>query len=153
EMRIATAIAQIFSSPENSADFLKPASLERNQDARDLIWIGAPAVPSIAKALDEFSLPEVTAAAFLLGCIGNAEAAAAIREALQRPDPLYRRAVLRGFEPMTGRRMVNGDTSWLHPGFWEGPAREAAMSLLKDRDPHVRESLLNDQWELMTKDE
>jgi len=140
ELRIAKAIEELFS---HGPDPLKLENLQSNQTARDLIWVGAPAVPRLAKVLADIDhLAYVTAAAFLLGDIGTAEAAAAIRAALQQSDPLYRRAVLRGFEPMTARDS--------HRKFWEGPVREAAVSLLKDRDSDVRALQLSEYSELMT---
>jgi len=141
ELRIAKAIEQLFGNVGDP--ILKPSNLASSQNARDLIWVGAPAVPRLAKILaDADQLASVTAAACLLGNIGTPEAAVAIREALQRSDPLYRRAVIRGFEAMIPKEE--------HQKFWEGPVREAALSLLKDRDTGMRESQLVEHQDLAT---
>jgi HEAT repeat protein len=146
ELRIAKAIEEIFGGANANSEAVKPGTLAGNQTARDLIWVGAPAVPRLAKVLaDVDHLANVSGAAFLLGNIGTKDAADAIRVALQRPDPLYRRAVLRGFESMTD--------PFEHATFWSSPAREAAVSLRLDRDPGVRKAALVEQSPLMKLDE
>jgi HEAT repeat protein len=144
ELRIAKAIEELFGS--SNSDGLKFGALDANQTARDLVWVGAPAVPRLAKVLaDVDHLANVSGAAYLLGNIGTQDAADAIRAALQRQDPLYRRAVLRAFNAM--------EPVQLHRSFWDGPVRAAAVCLLSDSDASVRESALKDGFGLMTIDE
>lgn len=147
ELRIAKAVEEIFSGANANADALKPSALDANQTARDLIWVGAPAVPRLTKVLaDVDHLASVTGAAYLLARIGSEEAAAAVRAGVQRSDPLYRRALLRGLEPMADWRSV-------HASFWKGPVRAAAVSLREDRDERVRLWVLADEASLMTTSE
>src|SRR5262249_31189123 len=73
-------------------------------------------------------------AAYLLARINNDAAASAIREAVRRSDPFYKRAILAGFP--------NSD------GVGREPIRSAVMTLLQDPDPRVRQWVLEGAQEL-----
>jgi HEAT repeat protein len=79
-------------------------------------------------------LVNVTGAANLLASINSEEAASALREAVRRPDPLYKRAILKGAMYITNKRAE--------------PTRSAVMTMLQDPDARVREWMLVDAREL-----
>jgi hypothetical protein len=129
ELRIAKAIEELFSNPASANEM--PDHLRNSQTARDLVWLGAPAVPRLVRVLgDADHLASVTGAAYLLASINSEEAASALRDAVRRPDPLYKRAIFKGFE-----RNTNGPVE---------PSRSAVMTMLGDPDARVREWMLVD---------
>lgn len=131
ELRIAKAIEELFASTNPSlsnSDWI--SQLRTSRTASDLVWVGGPAVPRLALVLaDADHLIKVTGAAYLLGRINNDAAAIAIREAVRRSDPFYKRAILAGFP--------NSD------GVGREPMRTAIMTLLQDPDPRVKQWVLS----------
>jgi HEAT repeat protein len=129
ELRIAKAIEELFANSAPANEMLE--QIRNGQTARDLIWLGPPAVPRLVRVLgDADHLGNVTGAAYLLACINSAEAASAIREAVRRPDPLYKRAIFKGIASNSN-------------GLVE-PTRSAVVTMLGDPDARVREWMLVD---------
>jgi HEAT repeat protein len=137
ELRIAKAIDELLklNTPEN----FDLERLEKSRITHDLVWVGAPAVPRVARVLaDVDHLTNVSVATYLLARINTPEAAAAVRDALRQADPFYKRAVLAAFPAN-----VN----------WSDPIRATVMTLLNDQDAHVRLWVVNDAARLATLEE
>jgi len=133
ELRIAKAIEVLFSNSAPANEVFE--QIRTSQTARDLIWLGAPAVPRLVRVLgDSDHLANVSGAAYLLAAINSEEVASALREAVRRSDPLYKRAILKGTMFITNKRAE--------------PTRSAVMTMLQDPDARVREWMLVDAREL-----
>jgi HEAT repeat protein len=133
ELRIAKAIEELFSNSAPANEVFE--QIRTGQTARDLIWLGAPAVPRLVRVLgDADHLANVSGAAYLLAAINSEEVASALREAVRRSDPLYKRAILKGTMFITNKRAE--------------PTRSAVMTMLQDPDARVREWMLVDAREL-----
>jgi HEAT repeat protein len=137
ELRIAKAIEELLKlSPPENFDLER---LEKSRITQDLLWVGAPAVPRLARVLaDVDHLTNVSVATYLLARINTPEAAAAVRDALRQADPFYKRAVLAAFPAY----VICSD-----------PIRATVMTLLNDQDAHVRLWVVNDAARLATLEE
>lgn len=137
ELRIDKAVDAVMNAALGGNP--NPEDIAKLQVSQDLIWVGAPAVPRLVRVLaDVDHLPCVTVATHLLARINTPAAADAVREALAKADPFYKRAVLSAFPPNQT---------------WSDPIRATVMTLLNDPDPHVRQWVVNDAGRLATIDE